>query len=73
MLHIVGKISFFLTMSSFFAPPKLVNIEKTLPTSWVLIICGDLPEPVTVIIPDPHQWTVTRLKTEVEKKTQIHL
>ena len=67
----MGKGSFFLTMSSFFAPPKLVNIEKTLPTSWVLIICGDLPEPVTVIIPDPHQWTVTRLKTEVEKKTQI--
>ena len=58
-------------MSSFFAPPKLVNIEKTLPTSWVLIICGDLPEPITVIIPDPHQWTVTQLKTEVEKKTQI--
>ena len=58
-------------MSSFFAPPKLGNIEKTLPTSWLLIICGDLPEPITVIIPDPHQWTVTQLKTEVEKKTQI--
>ena len=69
--YIVGKVSFFLTMSSFFAPPKLVNIEKTLPTSWVLVICGDLPEPITVIIPDPHQWTVTQLKTEVEKKTQI--
>ena len=69
--YIVGKVSFFLTMSSFFAPPKLGNIEKTLPTSWVLIICGDLPEPITVIIPDPHQWTVTQLKTEVEKKTQI--
>ena len=58
-------------MSSFFAPPKLVNIEKTLPTSWVLIICGDLSEPITVIIPDPHQWTVTQLKIEVEKKTHI--
>ena len=58
-------------MSSFFAPPKLGKIEKTLPTSWVLIICGDLPEPITVIIPDPYQWTVTQLKTEVEKKTQI--
>ena len=40
-------------------------------TPWLLVICGDLPETITVTIPDPCQWTVVQLKDEVEKKTNI--
>ena len=40
---------------------------------WVLVICGDLPEPIIVTVIDPNQWTVKQVKTEVEKKTKIPL
>ena len=40
-------------------------------TPWVLVVCGDLPEPVIVTVLDPNQWTVKQVKTELEKKTKV--
>ena len=39
--------------------------------SWSVVICGDLPAPFGVFVPDPHKLTVSQLKKEVEKKTRI--
>ena len=39
--------------------------------SWSVVICGDLPAPVGIFVPDPHKFTVSQLKEEVEKKTKI--
>ena len=39
--------------------------------SWSVVICGDLPAPVGVFVSDPHKLTVSQLKEEVEKKTNI--
>lgn len=39
--------------------------------SWSVVICGDLPEPIGVFVPDPHKFTVSQLKEEIEKNTEI--
>ena len=50
---------------------KMAFLSFTTVTPWALIICGDLREPIILTIPDPHTWTATQLKNEVEKKTKI--
>ena len=39
--------------------------------SWSVVICGDLPEPIGIFVPDPHKFTVSQLKEEIEDYTDI--
>ena len=38
---------------------------------WSVIVCGDLPQPVAVYVPDPLCWTISQLKIQVESKTKL--
>ena len=40
-------------------------------SSWNVIVCGDLEDPVCICIPDPNKWTVTDLKKELSKQISI--
>ena len=46
-------------------------VKSENPKCWSVIICGDLPEPFVVFVPDPHKFTVSQLKEEIEKKIVI--
>ena len=35
--------------------------------SWNIILCGALPRPLVVKVPDPSKWTVKELKQEMAK------
>ena len=46
-------------------------VKSENPKCWSIVICGDLPEPFVVFVPDPHRFTVSQLKEEIEKKIVI--